>query len=85
MLELQAEPIDDLQQASPIVQRLLRESVQGWESPRGGSPFQLIPSEISQDAITTCKGYVIKAWEKVRSVTNIVSFFRKEKGYWTGS
>jgi hypothetical protein len=83
MLELQAEPIDGIQDASPILQRLLKESVQGWDSPRFGQErVCFFPSKEHQDALSPYKGYAITAWEKARSVCSFVSFFRKEKGFW---
>ena len=83
MLELQAEPIDGIQDASPILQRLLKESVQGWDSPRFGQErVCFFPSKEHQDSLSPYKGYAITAWEKARSVCSFVSFFRKEKGFW---
>jgi hypothetical protein len=83
MLELQAEPIDSIQEASPILQRLLKESVLGWDaSSFGKEGVRFVPSEKDVDILTTYKGYAIKVWEKARSVSNVVSFFRKEKAYW---
>jgi hypothetical protein len=96
MLELQAEPIDSLDQASPIVQELLRTQVQGWNRPsytqggnnEEGTRLQLLPEEGDESRhdrlLTLYKGHALAAWERVRSVTNVVSFFRKERGFWSG-
>jgi hypothetical protein len=84
MLELQAEPINSIQDASPILQRLLNERVQGWDAPQFGQErVCLIPADDdTQDPLRIYKGYAIKAWEKARSVSSVVSFFRKERGFW---
>ena len=83
MLELQAEPIDGLQDASPILQRLLKDSIQGWDSRHfGQDKVCFIPSGEDDDPLRVYKGYAITAWEKARSVCSLVSFFRKEKGFW---
>lgn len=102
LLELTAEPIRSLEEASPVIQQLLKDRVQGWvdnndsnhppsSSPSfGNTAFQgrlyFTPSSEEEgdyhDPLSLYKDYAIQAWEKVRSLNNLVSFFRKEKTYW---
>ncbi len=82
MLELHATPITDLDQASPIVQHLLHTRVQGWNAPLGG--LNLLPEEGHKTQWMQYKGKALAVWERARSVSNVVSFFRKEQGYWSG-
>ena len=94
MLELRAEPITSLEDAPPVVQQLLKTQVQGWTEPRmsywGDSDgtsktLQLLPEPGAvPHRWTVYKGHALGAWERARSLTNVVSFFRKEHGFWRG-
>ena len=84
MLELQATPIDHLQEASPLIQQLLSSRISGWDAPYGELRL-LVPQTEHETQWANVKGTALTVWEKVRSVTNVVSFFRKERGYWSSS
>lgn len=88
MLELKADPIEDFQEIPPVLQNLIQDQIEGWARPQWdpqvqAQPLRLLPEVgVHLSPWSRYKGYALEAWEKARSITNVVSLIRKEKSYW---
>jgi hypothetical protein len=80
MLELQARPIDDLDEATPILQDLIQHRVRGWgnSGDDGGASLQLLSNDdIDFGATTTTQwakrrqGQALALWERLRAATTV--------------
>jgi hypothetical protein len=75
MLELQARPIDDLEEATPILQDLIQHRVRGWgNSGGGGASLQLLSNDDNFGATTQWakrQGQAMALWERLRAATTV--------------
>lgn len=93
MLELQAEPIDGLEDAPAVLQSLVRTKISNWNPstpfPGFGTanthPLRLVPSEediMDHDRLSKVRGHVVRLWDQARPITRLVSIFQNEKRFW---
>lgn len=96
MLELEAEPIDSLSEASVILQDLVKHHLQGWDQRKEicfkthgvGSKgneirLQLRPDQTTnKNVLSRYMGNALMAWDKLQPLTKLVSLIRNERRLW---